>query len=69
MLLYKYRPWNGSTVEVIHDRKIFFPSKRRLNDPAELLHPAKTFFQLVSSSVIVERESADGDPEELVELV
>jgi hypothetical protein len=41
MLLYKYRPWNNFTIEVIRDRKIFFPSKRQLNDPAELVHPVR----------------------------
>lgn len=39
MLMYKYRPWNGFTAEVIREKRIFFPSKERLNDPAELVHP------------------------------
>jgi Protein of unknown function (DUF2971) len=41
MLLYKYRPWNAFTIEVIRDKKIFFPSKQKLNDPAELVHPVR----------------------------
>jgi hypothetical protein len=41
MPLYKYRPWNSFTIEVIRDRKIFFPSKQKLNDPAELVHPVR----------------------------
>jgi hypothetical protein len=41
MLLYKYRPWNSFTMEVIRDKKIFFPSKQNLNDPAELVHPVR----------------------------
>lgn len=41
MLLYKYRPWNEFTAEVVAARKIFFPTKERLNDPAELVHPVR----------------------------
>ena len=39
MILYKYRPWNQFTADVIATRRIFFPTKLRLNDPAELVHP------------------------------
>jgi hypothetical protein len=41
MLLYKYRPWNQYTAEVVTARKIFLPTRLRLNDPAELLHPVR----------------------------
>lgn len=41
MLLYKYRPWNIFTEDVIVNKRIYFPSKKNLNDPAELVHPIR----------------------------
>lgn len=41
MLLYKYRPWNQYTAQVVAAREIFLPTRVRLNDPAELLHPVR----------------------------
>lgn len=41
MLLYKYRPWNQFTAEVVTAKRIFFPTKGRLNDPSELVHPVQ----------------------------
>lgn len=38
-MLYKYRPWNEFTKSVLIEKKIFLPSRSRLNDPAELIHP------------------------------
>ncbi|WP_439695515.1 DUF2971 domain-containing protein [Mucilaginibacter sp. AW1-7] len=39
MLLYKYKPWNKFTEDIIVNNRIFLPNKRQLNDPAELTHP------------------------------
>ncbi|MCA9043866.1 MAG: DUF2971 domain-containing protein [Planctomycetaceae bacterium] len=41
MLLYKYRPWNQFTAQVVAAREMFLPTRARLNDPAELLHPVR----------------------------
>lgn len=41
MFLYKYRPWNQFTAEVLSAEKIYFPTRERLNDLAELLHPVR----------------------------
>jgi len=41
MILYKYRPWNEYTIDIIQNRRIYFPSKAALNDPAELVHPIR----------------------------
>ena len=37
--LYKYRPLNEYTEEVIFNSRIYFPTIDRLNDPCELIHP------------------------------
>jgi len=41
MLLYKYRPWNEFAEKILTDSSIFYPSKKNLNDLAELIHPIK----------------------------
>lgn len=41
MRLFKYRPWNKFTEDTITTGRIFFPSKAKLNDPAELVHPIR----------------------------
>jgi hypothetical protein len=39
MKLYKYREWNEYTNNIIFNNEIYFPTKRQLNDPAEIIHP------------------------------
>lgn len=39
MRVYKYMRWNAFTEDVIANSRIYFPSRRELNDPAELVHP------------------------------
>ena len=39
MKLFKYREWNEFTYNIIFNNEIYFPTKKQLNDPAELVHP------------------------------
>jgi hypothetical protein len=41
MLLFKYRPWNQFTADVLAEGRIYFPTRVQLNDPAELVHPVR----------------------------
>lgn len=41
MKLYKYRPLNDYTDDVIVNSRIYFPTIDRLNDPCELVHPVE----------------------------
>ncbi|SDE83557.1 DUF2971 domain-containing protein [Terriglobus roseus] len=41
MILFKYRPWNEFTKQILCARSLYFPTKNSLNDPAELVHPVR----------------------------
>ncbi|MDP9076715.1 MAG: DUF2971 domain-containing protein [Bacteroidota bacterium] len=69
MLLYKYKPWNRFTKDIILNSRIYFPTKQKLNDPAELIHEIKIISKTWDESFEFTRRSISKAPFRLADSI